>query len=440
VFELKKLVGAVLCLFLTFTFATSVPGVHGLQEGPRDPGTVESVLVDAGDLPWSNPDNAKVSDDAYATASKLINVPGEVVITHRLIAKNFGFSIPDDSIVTGIEVEIERHIPVVPANGAVLDNGISLANYDSIDSKISRVNHHSIDARIYRVNGGFLVDHEVYLVKDGLNPIGSNEAKPDPWPISDTDSYSSYGGDGYLWAESWTPAEVNSANFGVIVRARVEISTSFDFYINLEIDHIRITVYYIPEPSMTVESVTGTPISVLNPEVCSQFTIDIWIRGIPEGYDLSRFDMVIRWDPSMMELVEFVEVGEVEGRPVDSFHLGGLFMVEYRVVLTDSWSEDAVWARLTFHCLGEGTSTILVESPSGQTIWLTDGEDLLAVFPDPIEITCNQRRGIISPTSSVVGGFSEPVNNFEVLLPYFALAGFLSIISKVLIKRRRFKN
>ncbi|MCW4032142.1 MAG: hypothetical protein NWF08_01980 [Candidatus Bathyarchaeota archaeon] len=439
---MKKLVGAVLCLLLTFTFATSVPRVHGLQEGPRDPGTVESVQIHALDIEWLNPDNAKVSDDAYATASETVPAGASMeIITERLIAKNFGFSIPSDSIITGIEVEIERYISVIPdINGAVQDNGISPVNHDSVNNGLYRVNHHPIDARIYRVNGGYAPDLEVYLVKDGSNPVGSNEATSDPWPFSDTDSYYSYGGDGYLWSESWTLVEVNSANFGVLVSAIAIVETNFDAIVSFNIDHIRITVYYTPEPSMTVESDTGTPIFVLNPEVCSQFTINIWIRNIPENFDLNRFEISIRWDPSLMELVEFVDVGEVEGRPVDSFYIGGLSRIIYSVELTDSWSEDAVWARLTFHCLGEGSSTILVESPSGATIWLTYGEDRIPVHPDPVEITCNQHSMSISPRPYIVGGYYAPVNRFAVLWSYLALVSLACIVSAILVIRKKRKS
>jgi len=143
-----------------------------------------------GTVAWSNPDNAKVSDNIYTVAT--INNQQ----THILRATNFGFTIPSEATITGITVEAEAktsgyypiwtldYVRIIKA-GVVKNTNKTLAGYGT------------------------------------------------------TDSYKLTGSSSDLWGETWTYSDINSSDFGVSIR------TAADAHENtIYIDHIRITVYY----------------------------------------------------------------------------------------------------------------------------------------------------------------------------------------------------
>lgn len=162
--------------------------------GYRSPGTMASVANSGGPIVWSDPNNAKVSDQAWA----MINGGFPGGYSQYLKATNFGFSVPDGAIIDGIIVEIER--------AATL---------------------------------GSVGDWKVYIVKyDGS--IGTDQhAKAGWWP--GTEIYYIYGSSSDLWSETWTPARINDVDFGVV------LATTMLAYPPISIgnvDHIRIKVYY----------------------------------------------------------------------------------------------------------------------------------------------------------------------------------------------------
>lgn len=123
---------------------------------------------------WSNPNNAKVSDNSYASVSASFG--GN---THYLKATNFGFAIPSGATINGVSVSIERKSTVGSPN-TVKDNVVKL------------------------VKGGTV--------------SGSNYADTGTnWPSSDT--VKTYGGSADLWGLSLTDSDVNASNFGVVLAA-----------------------------------------------------------------------------------------------------------------------------------------------------------------------------------------------------------------------------
>lgn len=138
-----------------------------------------------------NPGNAAVSDNAYVTATLLL---GQV--SHYLKVTGFGFTVPADATITGILVEIERSATVSVS----------------------------------------ITDSSVKLVKGGTIG-GTDKATGTNWPTSD--AYASYGADGDLWGQTLTPVDVNASNFGVA------IATTAVAGAGIQIDHIRITVYWV---------------------------------------------------------------------------------------------------------------------------------------------------------------------------------------------------
>ena len=174
------------------------------SEGPNSPGTMADD-AGVGTNTWSNVDNAKVSDDSKAS---VLNEASEQ--SHYLKATNFGFSIPSTATIDGIVVEVERS-----ASGA-----------------------------------GDTEDLNVRIVKD--DAIKTEEkAAAGAWP--GTDEIALYGGSTDKWNETWTPADINSPNFGAAISC--EETEGKDDSDTGNIDHIRITVYF-------TEAVVGEALTI----------------------------------------------------------------------------------------------------------------------------------------------------------------------------------
>ena len=168
--------------------------------GPNSPGTMADDST-VGTVAWSNPDNAKVSDAVYATASN----GGTGGTTHYLKATNFGFSIPSGATIDGILVEIQR-------------------------AKTSGGNNVNNAAR----------DSSVKIVKvDGTIGTTNKAATADNWPL--IEAYKSYGSSSDLWGETWDDTKINDIDFGVVISASLISDTGTPV---AGVDHIRITVYY----------------------------------------------------------------------------------------------------------------------------------------------------------------------------------------------------
>jgi hypothetical protein len=150
-----------------------------------------------GSVAWLNPSNVLESDNSFAQA-----VFNGSSVTNYLQVSGFGYSIPAYASITGIEVLIERNSPVA---STITDNIVSL------------------------VKGGTI--------------IGENKANPSFWTTTDLDV--SYGGNSVLWGTTWTPAEINASDFGVVISVQ---SSSVSIG---NIDHIGIKVYFSNDQSWT---------------------------------------------------------------------------------------------------------------------------------------------------------------------------------------------
>lgn len=159
-------------------------------QGPFSPSTTTDDAT-VGTAAWTNPNNAQVSDNVYATVAGTI---GSNRISHYLKATNFGFSIPSDATINGVLVEVERKCSF--ATNA--DNSVKL------------------------VVGGSIV--------------GTDLANSNQWSTSDV--YASFGSSSNLWGLSLSVSDINASNFGVAFSANAPQQGA------CSIDHIRITVSY----------------------------------------------------------------------------------------------------------------------------------------------------------------------------------------------------
>lgn len=161
-----------------------------------------------GSLSWVNPNNVITSNSIPSVSGAVLDT-GDIISTNYLYAQNFGFNIPSNAIVCGISVKFERKQQ--GANGSTT----------------------------------IVKDNAVYLLKS--NAItGTNHAYSWNWP--NTYSNIVHGGMSDTWGTTWTPAEINSPNFGAAISVRLQ-STCCDLFLSADIDHISMTVFYtIPLP------------------------------------------------------------------------------------------------------------------------------------------------------------------------------------------------
>lgn len=169
-------------------------GLGGVVGSQTKSPTVVSTKA-PGTTAWTNPENAKASDNAYATAA--LGAAQPETFSQQLFARGYGFVLPAGAIPLGVELNPEK----------------KCASFSAIDQTVS-------------------------LVKAGV-VVGENLAKPGEWPVVDT--VFNYGGSTSLWGTTISKADVENANFGAVLSAVLfALETA-------SVDHIPITVYYIVE-------------------------------------------------------------------------------------------------------------------------------------------------------------------------------------------------
>lgn len=139
---------------------------------------------------WANPGNITASDDVRAVVTVQSSIP-----SRYLRSTSHGFAIPTGATIDGIVAQIERHR-----------------------------------------EGGVLTDSAVRLAKGGA-PGGTNKASGSTWPTSD--GTATYGSATDLWGQTWTPAEINDAGFGLCLSA-----TKTAGAMEARVDAMRLIVYY----------------------------------------------------------------------------------------------------------------------------------------------------------------------------------------------------
>jgi hypothetical protein len=170
--------------------------------GPLYPGTVAS-LANAGSSEnsdaWTNTGNISADDgSASSITAASYDSPD---ISELLVASNFGFTLPSDTVINGITVSIDRN----NAAGAASDNRVQLGKGTTFASL-----------------------------------VGSNLADTaTDWPAAL--AAVSYGGTGNLWGTSWTAPEINASSFAVFLSVQADAANT-----DISVDYIRVTVEHTP--------------------------------------------------------------------------------------------------------------------------------------------------------------------------------------------------
>ena len=195
-----------IALFISILLFTSNPLKAQITEGPNFPGTGSNV-TGIGSVAWTNTGNITATAN-YAQVTLNNN------ISNYLQGSDFGFTIPTNGTIIGIEVTI----------GKLRESGPGNTMYDQV----------------------------VRLVKNGTI-TGSNYAQTTTnWTRDQgTPADVVYGGSTDLWGTTWTPADINNANFGVVIAA----TTTLNIY--ARVDYMIVSVYYSSPGSYTTPGTTN---------------------------------------------------------------------------------------------------------------------------------------------------------------------------------------
>lgn len=180
------------------------------SQGPLSPALIVSDPL-AGVVAWDFPENAGVSDDAYAS----FTAANDTSPSQWLSATNFGFTIPSGATIDSITVEIERSETSVTAD---------------------------------------IIDVEVKLLKAGVAGENNQADIVNEWPL--TDAYKTYAGG--LWGDTWTANDINATNFGVVLSAQSWALLGGSGFV----DHIRITVAYTGAAPIPQQMIARVPMKV----------------------------------------------------------------------------------------------------------------------------------------------------------------------------------
>jgi Bacterial Ig-like domain (group 3) len=213
--RLKKLFNkrdVVVILALLLLASLQLSSVMAAISPLRNAGAGSDVTLTGTTQVWQNPNNITAPvGSPYATVT--LNKNGQ--FSHYLRATNYGFSVPGDATITGIMVVINRQ---------------SSGNNPSI------------------------IDNVVSLVKAG-SVVGQNKNSALAWPSSM--GTATYGGSTDLWGTTWTPAEINATDFGVVLAAYRQNSGNNDR--TASVDYIQVSVYYTEPTTTSVDCGNGTP-------------------------------------------------------------------------------------------------------------------------------------------------------------------------------------
>jgi hypothetical protein len=148
-----------------------------------------------GTVAWTNPGNAFSDNGTYASRS----LDGQT--SNYLRCLNYGFTIPGGATIVGIVVNVER-------------KSNSTANGGSRDAAMRLVKTGAIQA--------------------------TDRSSATTYPTMDT--VEAHGGATDLWGDTWTPADINAANFGAALASTKPSGAGAAHTVT--VDHMQIQVFY----------------------------------------------------------------------------------------------------------------------------------------------------------------------------------------------------
>ena len=192
-----------------------------------------------GTITWSDVDNAKVSDGAYATGVTL-NLGDK---THWLKLTNFGFDIPSGTTIIGIKVDVLGYTTGFAAVYARIVKGGTISGSDKT------------------VNLGS-------VIPTSYSDITGNDAND-------------------LWGQTWTYSDINSSGFGVALYTEDTAAVPETSYI----DHVRISIFYAINSDKALVQTNSNYFDIVR----SKTTMDFWEgrARVSAMYDRAMSDVTV---------------------------------------------------------------------------------------------------------------------------------------------------
>lgn len=189
-------------------------------QGPFAAGT--GVEVDASGFTWTAPEEATALDGVNATVTDMTGAS----VSNLIVVSDFGFSLPGDAVIDGLELSIFRK-----------------ASTDSIN------------------NNAYIHDVQVVMAPDGSTAAGDNNADvPAHWPVTTTEKV--YGDPTDLWGLTPTAAELNSSDWSVIIQCGCVQTIFLPFPPGPNdafIDSVQLKVYFNGGQTYTSEATLTLP-------------------------------------------------------------------------------------------------------------------------------------------------------------------------------------
>ena len=229
------------------------------------PGTITDYSL-VGSAEWKNPSDATYSDNIFAT----VNLNDRDNTSHYLKATNFGFNIPKDAVIKGIEVTVNKNGTLV--NGGVIDNKISLVK----DGNIQSTNRNNTTVW----QGSYYNTIISTATVGGLIQTGYTTTA---YPIT-----SKYGAPDDLWGTDLTPTDVNSKDFGVAISAKLYSDNTIQNSAKASINQITLTITY---------ETSGSLIDANSKVVACTFTNSPNICGTSSNEEGNRYKFLQELQP-----------------------------------------------------------------------------------------------------------------------------------------------
>lgn len=209
------------------------------------PGTCNQLNWNGGSEDWNNTDRAQTQNDSGATV-----LLGNSDESEYLRCTNYGFAIPAGATINGISVVIRR--------------------------------------QVNRTDGGRVAqDNSVRLIQGG-NVVGDDKASGTDYTTSW--EAASYGSPTDLWGTGWTVADINSAQFGVVLAAEKNNSGGGETQ-EVRVDLISISVRYTPDTTVpTVSTIVRADTDPTNGAASVAWTVTF--SEAVTGVDAADFALV----------------------------------------------------------------------------------------------------------------------------------------------------
>jgi len=208
--KIKALISIVFMFLIVFNTAANA------QPEEKEGNSFSTIDIPGHDVSWNDPSNAAFDDEIFATTDNFSS-GGE--FSDYLVVTNFMFDVSEGKIITGIEIIYDK------------------------DSENKSKTH----------------DHSVRIIKGGVI-AGDEKALSSSWqgqgnPLT-------YGSSSDLWSETWTPADINSNDFGIAISVERHGNGGGSF--RAKIDNVKIRVTYSEPLPIELILFTGEEINGYN--------------------------------------------------------------------------------------------------------------------------------------------------------------------------------